>query len=70
MDSKSMKSMCLALEVNTSVEKIEMKCNELTKADCFYLGRVLGINETISYLDLAGCRLVEQYHLYIVYYYL
>ncbi|KAK6635948.1 hypothetical protein RUM44_001203 [Polyplax serrata] len=57
VDGKNLQAMFTALETNKFVRKLILKYNKLSEADCFYLGRTLNVNETITILDLTGCRI-------------
>ncbi|CAF4755434.1 unnamed protein product [Pieris macdunnoughi] len=50
-------AMCMALEVNPHVVRIDLTSNFLDDDGCYHLGQLLGENMTIKELVLSGCRI-------------
>ncbi|CAH4007880.1 unnamed protein product [Pieris brassicae] len=58
----SIRAICIALDVNPHVVRLDLTSNFLDDDCCYHLGQLLGENMTINELILSGCRLNLSYN--------
>ncbi|XP_045487719.1 leucine-rich repeat-containing protein 74A-like [Pieris rapae] len=57
LSQPSIWAMCIALDVNPHVVRLDLTSNFLDDDACYHLGQLLGENMTITELVLSGCRI-------------